>query len=102
MAALAWLAPPRAELHEATTGSSMQRVSSERPVLAMPEAHVERVATPVKVAPRPMHALTTPAVLTRAVSEVKRSPRPVERGAWRGVKYARLRACPPQGPPTFS
>lgn len=102
VAALALLSPPRPELHESKTGSTLQRVGNERPVLAMPEAHVERVLAPVKVAPRPMHTLNPSPVLIRTVSEVKRSARPVERGAWRGVKYARLRACPPQGPPTHS
>lgn len=101
VAALALLSPPRPEVQASTNGSSVQNLNPERPVLAMPEAHVERVAAPVKLAPRPM-ALPTVQLTHATVSELKRDARPVERGVWRGVKYARLRACPPQGPPTFS
>lgn len=102
MAALALMAPPRLELPESHDGATMQRVGNERRVLAMPEARFEHVVSPVKLAPRPMHAVQSSVEATNApVSELKRSARPVERGAWRGVKWARLRACPPQGPPTL-
>lgn len=77
VAALALLSPPRPELHESTSGSTLQSVSAERPVLAMPAAHLERLSSVVKVAPRPMALPTQLAFET--VSEVKRDPRPVER-----------------------
>ncbi|PZR15021.1 MAG: hypothetical protein DI536_09600 [Archangium gephyra] len=103
MAALALMAPPRLELPESHDGATMQRVGNERRVLAMPEARFEHVVSPVKLAPRPMHPVNpSTSTLERAVSEVTQAARPVERGAWRGVKWARLRACPPQGPPTRS
>ncbi|MGV3622801.1 MAG: hypothetical protein ACO1OB_18425 [Archangium sp.] len=102
MVALALLTPPRVELSAETDGATIQRRTYERPALALPDAQVERVVTPVKVAPRAMQVLPATTAALRAVSDLKHDARPVERGAWRGVKWARLRACPPQGPPSPS
>lgn len=99
---LAVVAPPRRPLPEPTdVQSSLRRIDTQRPTMALPTVNTERLAAPLGVA-KLFHGVTTPSLQHAANSKEAREPRPVERGVWRGVKHARLRACPPQGPPVVS
>ena len=96
------LVTPVVEAREVESERETARATKqERPAFALPTAHVERATTPVADGPRFVTALST---VEFAAPPAFTAPRagPVERGAWRGVKHARLRACPPQGPPSFS